>query len=67
MFTLGQLVAYDVILGAYLDDLFTEREKLEDSGKIVGTAISVLDKCQNAKQKMDVTLLPVNLARDVSL
>ena len=63
----GWLVAYDVILGAYLDDLSTEREKLGDSGKIFRNAISVLDKWQNAKQKMDATLLLTNRARDVSL
>ena len=63
----GWLVAYDVILGAYLDDLSTEREKLGDSGKIFRNAISVLDKWQNTKQKMDAILLPANLARDVSL
>ena len=63
----GWLIAYDIILGAYFDDLLTEGENLGDSGKIVRIAISVLDKWQNTKQKMDTTLLPANLARDVSL
>ena len=60
-------VSNDVILGAYFDDLLTEREKSEDFGKIVRIAISVPDKWQNAKQKMDATLLLANLAEDVSL
>ena len=60
-------VVNDVILGAYFNDLSTEREKSGDSGTIFRIAISVLDKWQNAKQKMDATLLPANLAEDVSL
>ena len=63
----GWFVAYDILLGAYFDVLLTERETLRDSGKIVRIAISALDKWQNVKQKMDATLLPANLARDVSL
>ena len=63
----GWLVAYNIILGAYVDNLSTEREKLGDFSKIVRIAISILDKWQNAKQKMNATLLPANLARDVSL
>ena len=60
-------VVNDVILGAYFNDLSTDREKSGDFGKIVRIAISVPDKWQNAKQKMDATLLLANLSKEVSL
>ena len=57
----------DVILGAYFNDLAPKREKSGDSVAIFRIGISVLDKCQNAKQKMNAALLQANITKDVSL
>ena len=56
----------DIILGTYFNDLAPQREKSGHSVPIFRIAISVLDKCQIVKQKMNTALLPANITRDVS-
>ena len=56
-----------IILGAYSNNLAPEREKSGGSVTIFRIAMSVLDKCQNMKQKMNTALLPADITRNVSL